>query len=161
MMQPNKVTKVLFSIFLGIGVLLAAVTVGVYAASHEKAVLVAIGVQAVVWLLIGGIGLGVVYGKVRRDRTLMETGNCVKAKVTEIYQDRSMNMNGRSPFRVSCQYTDEGTQTIYVFRSNPLWFDPTSNLTGATVDVYVDYNNFKKYYVNVESLMSGYRVEVL
>lgn len=160
-MQPNKVTKLLFSIFLGIGVLLAAVTAAVYAASHERAVLLALGTQAILWLLMGGIGLGVVYGKARRDRTLMETGNCVKAKVTEIYQDRSMHVNGRSPYRVSCQYTDEGEQTIYVFRSNPLWFDPTSNFMGTTVDVYVDYNNFKKYYVDAESLMNGYRVEVL
>lgn len=160
-MKPTNVLKLLFSIFFAIGVVLLAVAIFVYFTVPSRIALLVLGIQSAVWLMIGGIGLAFTLSRARRDRRLLESGTRIEAHVNDIYQDRSISYNGRHPFRIACEYRDDATNTIYVFRSNPLWFDPTPYLTSGKIEVCVDYDNYKKYVVDTGNLAGGARIEVL
>lgn len=160
-MNVSKFLKKMFVIFFIVGLVLAAVGVLVYAMGNRMAVVV-LGIQAGVWLLIGGGGL--VYLALRRNRSeeLLASGVRIQAEITDVYPDASITVNGRHPYRIACQYRDEGTKTIYTFRSEPLLFDPGKFLNGRrTVDVCVERDRFDRYVVDVNELLDGYRMREL
>ena len=160
-MNVSKFLKKMFVIFFIVGLVLAGVGVLIYTMG-DRMVLTVLGVQAGIWLLLGGGGL--VYLAVRRSRheELLASGVRIQAEITDVYPDASMTVNGRHPYRIACQYRDEGTKTIYTFRSEPLLFDPGAYLEGRrTVDVCVDRDRFDRYVVDVSELLDGYQMREL
>ncbi len=160
-MNVSKFLKKMFVIFFIVGLALAAVGVLVYAMGDRTAV-VAFGIQAGVWLLLGGGGLVYLALRRRRREELLASGVRIQAEITDVYPDASITVNGRRPYRIACRYRDEGTKTIYTFRSEPLLFDPGEFLDGRrTVDVCVDRDRFDRYVVDVTELLDGYQMREL
>ena len=86
-------------------------------------------------LIVGGIGLvfaliggGMwVYGviKNRSNAHLQKNGVEIHASFQGVEQNTGLTVNGRSPFRLVCQWQHPQTRELHIFRSDNLWFDPT------------------------------------
>lgn len=158
-MKNKNALKLMFGIFFSIGLAFSAVVIVMLVRGAMTPLPFVFGVQALVWLSIGGIGLAVVLMKEKRRAYLLENGDRISAKITEVYIDQTMSYNGRRPYRIACQYVDDGTKTIYTFKSEPLFFDPRPLLSGDRIDVCTDYNRFDRYAVDVKSAIGDYEIK--
>lgn len=105
-----------------------------------------------VFTTIGGSILAVVAIKNRRDAYLKVHGTPVQSEFQSVELNTSLTVNGRHPFRVVSQWINPATSKVHVFRSNHIWFDPTSYISGKHVTVMIDNNNPKKYFMDVSFL---------
>jgi len=105
-----------------------------------------------VFSLIGGgiVGVQVRNRKVRA--WLRQNGMRVQAKFDGVDYDTSLKVNGRSPWRLLCQWQHPVTQKVYVFRSDAIWFDPTPFAKRDRLDVLVNADNPKQYEVDISFL---------
>jgi len=113
-------------------------------------------------LILGGLGAvftsiaaGFVIYAARRRRIrawLAVNGMRVQAQVERVYLDTSVKVNGRSPFRIAAQWQNPMNQEIHVFRSDPIWFDPTPHMQRKAVDVKVNADNPHQYEMDISFL---------
>jgi hypothetical protein len=115
-------------------------------------------IGALILGIIGGIdvlisGLILYFGYRRREKIkwLKENGKLVNAKVNEVSLNRQLKVNGRSPYIITAQWQDAATQTIHLFTSDNIWFDPTQYVK-EEIEVWIDPNNPKSYYVKTDFL---------
>lgn len=102
---------------------------------------------------VGGIGLGVQLGKDRKKYTLLNSGKCLHATVESISLNTGYSVNGRHPFVIFCSYRDEYENTVYRFKSGHVWDDPQYTMpVGSLIDVYVNPQDYSKYYVDTETV---------
>lgn len=100
---------------------------------------------------VGGFPLVAAIGNGKKQKKLMANGKCLQAKVESIDLNRSYKVNGRSPYILICTYGDEFADVIYRFKSGNIWRDPSiSTPVGSIIDVYVDPQDYSKYYVDTE-----------
>lgn len=144
------------SIFTILGAVFLATGVIIYYALKEEE-------GAILFLLIfGGIGLlffvlGVIFlivelkKKLRNDK-LLGAGNYVMAEVLEVTLNYNVAVNRRHPYIVRCRYQDM-YGNVHIFKSRDLFFDPTDLLKDRMVKVYVDGENYKHYYVDIDEVL--------
>ena len=144
------------SIFTILGAVFLATGVIMYYALKEDE-------GAILFLLIfGGIGLlffvlGVIFlivelkKKLRNDK-LLGAGNYVMAEVLEVTLNYNVAVNRRHPYIVRCRYQDM-YGNVHIFKSRDLFFDPTDLLKDRMVKVYVDGENYKHYYVDIDGVL--------
>lgn len=102
--------------------------------------------------LFAGIGGGLLVAWFRRRRIIAQlhaSGLPIQAKFVECYQDTSTRVNGRSPWRVTCQATHPATGKLQSFKSDPIWVDPTERMHGRDLRVLVDPARPKHYFVDL------------
>lgn len=107
--------------------------------------------------LLGGLGLvfaGVAAGFVvtgvvgrRRRAWLEQHGLRVDAKVIGVAIDTRFQVNNRNPWRIQAQWLDPRRNTLHLLQSEAIWFDP-SDLLPATVGVWIDPDNPKRYWMD-------------
>lgn len=89
-------------------------------------------------------------------KKLMQQGHYVIAKVESIHRNNNIEVGGRTPYVVYCNYQDIYSGTIYRFKSKNIWYNPEAFLQqDEEVRVYVNGQDYSKYYVDVESAMQG------
>lgn len=89
-----------------------------------------------------------------RKKKVRETGRILYATVDEISRCSNYRVNGRRPYVVFCSYRDDYKDIIYRFKSEYLWVNPEPAITvGSTINVYVEMDNYKNYYVDTESMI--------
>ena len=76
------------------------------------------------------------------------------AEITGGMLNYNYRLNGRHPWKLECRYEDIFTGAVYLFSSENIWIDPQMYI-GQQVAVYVDGENYKKYYVDVDSLLAA------
>lgn len=107
------------------------------------------------FLVFGSIGftiLGVTASGEGKKKRLMENGRLVHAVVEGIELNTFITVNGMNPYNVFCGYVDPATGEKIEFKSNNLYFNPNEFYElGSYIDVYVDQDNYKKYYVDVRN----------
>lgn len=106
-----------------------------------------------------GIGAGLVVHSVRKKaegKRLKEMGMCLNGEIVGIAVNRRISSNYRHPYVLQCQCTTPDGQ-MRLYQSGPIWYNPTKLLTSAYVPVYVDRNNFKKYYVDLSRVLPDYQ----
>jgi hypothetical protein len=99
-------------------------------------------------VIFAGIGFGMIGFRVRsKDRAawLTQNGKRLKTDVTGVELNQALTVNGRSPYQIVSQLSDAATNTVRVFHSGNIWFDPSEYIKSRTVDVFVDPGNPKKY----------------
>lgn len=84
---------------------------------------------------------------------LKTSGKRVIAEVISGEPVNYISVNRKHPYVVDCSYQDEVTGLTYLYRSNHIWEEP-STLIGKQVSVYIDRNNPKRYYVDMEELIN-------
>ncbi|MBU1718123.1 MAG: DUF3592 domain-containing protein [Bacteroidetes bacterium] len=103
--------------------------------------------------LIGVLLLRYKIRKVKTNTILLQTGQKIQADIISIDYNRGLTVNDKNPLQIECQWLQAFDNTVYVFRSDNLWFDPRPFLGDRTqLDVYIERENPKKYYVDVSFL---------
>ncbi len=104
-------------------------------------------------LISSGVGFGLIISSILRSRTikkLLESGQKIEVAIKQVALDESLKVNGRSPYKILCEYNDGGK--ILILKSDNIWFDPTEYLKDQKISVYMDPANHKKYYVDISFL---------
>ena len=118
-----------------------------------------------VGLIFGGIGaifliLGIIFlivelCKKKRSDALLASGHYILGEVVDIAANINVNVNGRYPYHIVVQYIDpHGVR--HIFRSPGLRIFRDPELLGKKVKVYVENDNFKHYYVDVDEILPKY-----
>lgn len=117
-------------------------------------------IVAIVFGIIGGVflilGLSLLFAELHKKLILQEAVNnhvFVNAEVTRVYENGAVEVDGEHPYIAECEYADPETDHIYHFRSKNLFFD-AHPLLGTMIRVYVQIDNMKNYYVDVENAFS-------
>lgn len=110
-----------------------------------------LGIIGGLFVLIPGLILYFFYRRQKKILWLKENGKLVTAQVSSIVLNTNFKVNGRSPFVINAQWQDTATNTMCVFQSENIWFDPTQYVKG-TVEVMVDPNDNKSYYMKTDFL---------
>ena len=102
-----------------------------------------------------GVGLLIAQNRMRRRRArLLKEGQRINADIIEIGYDTRVTVNGRCPLVIRCQAVNPADGCVYVFQSQPFWFDPAPFLGNRTqLPVYVDPDNYRHYAVDTEGIV--------
>ena len=106
-------------------------------------------------LVFAVIGLGMVFVRTRgrkRAAWLRQHGRRVKTAYKGVELNQSLRVNGRSPYQIISQSPDPASNTVRVFESENIWFDPSEYIKGETIDVLVDPSDPKKYVMDISFL---------
>lgn len=152
--QKNPM-KLFGAIFAGVAVvelvaLLALLCMPVIRQNAE-AVTVFVSVLGIQSLIFGSIGAGVLINIRKKEHlreALIANGYFKTAVVVETERVYNVRINSRHPYRVVCRIEENGV--LHEYRSDLLMHDP-GLLPGDSVNVYLDWQDDKRYYVDVES----------
>ena len=136
--------------FIALGLLLWRTGAG-DTETENLILLCVLGGQGVIFALAGAICL---MKDIRRRRGMQEAidqGYYILAKVAGTTVQTNVSMNGRHPCVVECQAMQDGV--LHIYRSRYLYFDPTAVLDGREVKVYINRNDPKQYYVDIDELL--------
>lgn len=100
-----------------------------------------------------GLGMIVVRARARkRAEWLHQHGVRMKTAYSRVALNQSLRVNGRSPWQIITQSADPSSNTIRVFESENIWFDPSEYIKGDTIDVLVDRNDPNRYVMDISFL---------
>ena len=117
------------------------------------------------WLgttILGGLGLafssiggGILFATragEKKKHYLLAYGNAIETDLQGVDRNTSVEINGQSPWRISSQWLDPQSNTMRIFHSENLWFDPSSFIKRKKVTVLLDPNNPKRYHMDTSFL---------
>jgi hypothetical protein len=88
----------------------------------------------------------------RKKKWLLENGKRISSEFQKIETNTSFEVNGRHPYMIVSQWHDVETQTIHIFESENIWYNPEKFVNNKTIDVLVDSKNYKRYYMDINFL---------
>lgn len=107
-------------------------------------------ILATVFTAIGVYFLKIKLESDARKRELGEQRISIYATVEEITCNPYLHVNNVHPYTIYCTYRDEYRDTIYQFKSERIWGDPSDVFpVGSTIEVWVNASDYSKYHVNV------------
>lgn len=109
------------------------------------------GIGAVFFIIGAGIIL-VGSQKSRKDEFLRKNGTPIETEFQSVEQNTALSVNGKHPFMVLTQWLNPATSELHIFKSNNLWFDPSSFIKTKKITVFIENNNPKKYFVDLSFL---------
>ncbi|MEG2054587.1 MAG: phage holin family protein, partial [Oscillospiraceae bacterium] len=95
-------------------------------------------VLGLVFFLVGASILLVALLKNKRKKWLLQNGERLIATITNVGQDYSVSVNGRSPNVINCEYVDQSTGVRHIFKSKGFFEEMKLDLIGEDIAVYVD-----------------------
>ncbi len=108
-----------------------------------------------IFLLIGVIGLAVLSHKKKKEKNLRENGELVYAAYSETIMNMNIRVNGRHPYNIIVQWNNPEDGKKYLLKSKNIYFNPEMIIEERnikTFPVYMNPNNKKKYFVDVDIL---------
>lgn len=88
-----------------------------------------------------------------RAQRLKQSGELIRADFVSVDVNNAVSVNRRHPFFILCDWKDPLTGQRERFKSGFIWSDPTPFIDlHKKIDVYIDRNNRKKYYVDISFL---------
>ncbi len=96
------------------------------------------------------------YKKKKMILYLKNNASIINAKFVEVKLNKSYEVNGKNPFIIICEYKGIDGK-VYTFKSENIWFNPTDIITKNTIKsfpIYVNHDNYKKYYMDIENVIS-------
>ena len=106
-----------------------------------------------VFLLIGTVFLIVEKRRRAMEEELKNHGQTLEAEVKGVQNDLNVAVNGRHPYYLEAHWRDPITDTVHVFRSRDVNFDPRGYVEGRKVTVYVRDNDYSRYYMDLEHVL--------
>jgi hypothetical protein len=110
------------------------------------------GVFGFVILTIGAIMIGLKMRKRHLRAWLARSGTRVQATYESAFYEKTYDSFGRSPYRLLCRWQHPTTQESYILRSDRIWFDPRPFVKRESLDVLINLDNPKQYYVDISFL---------
>ncbi|MGI9334629.1 MAG: DUF3592 domain-containing protein [Gammaproteobacteria bacterium] len=83
---------------------------------------------------------------------LKVNGTPIKTTFQGVEINRSLRVNGRSPYRIVTQWKNPSTSELHLFESENIWFDPSDHINVDEITVLIERHNPKKYYVDISFL---------
>lgn len=111
-----------------------------------------VGGLGTAFFLIGGGMFLVPAIRGRGAARLRETGQLVQGRFQGVERNTGLEMNGRNPFRIVCQWQNPVTSDVHVFHSDNIWFDPSDHISGDSIPVYINPTNPRRYWVDTSFL---------
>lgn len=108
-----------------------------------------------IFLIIGGTGILVKTNKTKLEKRLRENGELIYADYVETILNTSYSVNGRSPYKIICEWDNPADSKEYMFKSKNIWTNPENLIEEKNIKqfpVYIDNNNKKKYLVDIDIL---------
>lgn len=105
-----------------------------------------------VFLIIGIVLVAHAWRGNRNEQRLRQQGVPIETEFSRVELNTALRMNGRHPFQVLTRWQNPGTGKLHEFRSGNLWFDPTSQVAGRRIKVFIERNNPAKYFVDLSFL---------
>jgi Protein of unknown function (DUF3592) len=112
----------------------------------------AFGALGFVILTIGAIMLGLKLRKRHLRAWLARSGTRVQAAYQGALYEKNYDVFNRSPYRLLCRWEHPTTQKSYILRSDRIWFDPRPFVKRESLDLLINLDNPKQYYVDVTFL---------
>lgn len=109
-----------------------------------------------IFLLIGGINIFKIISNKKKKERLIKTGIKIEATYIETNTNFNLRVLGRNPSNIICEYDDPVSNNTYKFKSERLWYDPSLYISDCEIEtftVYVNKNDMKDYYVDIEELI--------
>ena len=110
-----------------------------------------------IFLLLGLILLGLDLRRRSRLRNAYYSGNCVEAKILGMVTQNNVNTFSGVPRMLECAWTD-ASGVVHVYRSRYLYTDVSQMLKSDTVPVYIDRENEKYGFVDVDAVLPEIRI---
>lgn len=142
-------------VFAIVGPILIAVGISVFLAVHGEGNIIFLSVYGSMGLIFLAIGLVFLVIKIRRKQRcnrLLQSGSYIMAEIVETKINYNVRINGKSPYVVECQYWDMAGN-VHIFKSRCLYFNPESLFKDRMVRVYVEGDNYKNYYVDIDEVL--------
>ena len=154
-MSATSIVGIVFTI-IGVFFLILGIILGIGLRSEigmeSFAFLFAFGGMGLLFFTLGLVCLITLGNQKKNAQRLLDNGNYVVAEIFDISQNYNVSVANKHPFMVSCKYeTVDGT--VHIFKSRYLYFNPEPLLKNNVVRVYVDNDNFKKYYVDIDEVL--------
>ncbi len=111
-----------------------------------------LGVMGAVFFAIGGGMVALKWRGEQRRAHLQQHGQRILADFVSVEHNTQLKVNGRSPFRILCQWHNPSSREVHLFKSDNLWFDPSKLITQEQMTVMIDKQNPKHYWVDVSFL---------
>jgi hypothetical protein len=105
--------------------------------------------------VFAGIPTGILLAQARgrnRARWLKENGQRISTKFERVERNYSVSVNNHNPYRIISVGQDPFTHQTRVFQSYNLWRDPTPLIGNRSIDVLIDPNNPKSYWLDTDFL---------
>lgn len=94
---------------------------------------------------------GILIGRMRRrklDAWLRQYGQRVATQFDRVERNTSVRVNGAHPYRIFSQGQNPFTAQVEIFHSYNLWSDPSPYVHDRSIDVLIDPNNPKRYWLD-------------
>lgn len=88
----------------------------------------------------------------RKDEYLINNGTPIETEYQSVELNTALSVNGAHPFRVLTRWLNPSTSELHVFKSNNMWFDPSSYIKSKNITVFIEKDNPRKYYVDLSFL---------
>ncbi|KLN62063.1 hypothetical protein WH96_00520 [Kiloniella spongiae] len=100
-----------------------------------------------------GIGFSVYfYKKGKQKKYLLRYGTPVTAQIDSIIQNTNVRVNGKHPFQIIAQWQDPVSNTLHLFKSENIWFNPEPHIESDIITVLLNQAAPQKYYVDISFL---------
>jgi uncharacterized protein DUF3592 len=106
-------------------------------------------------IIFAAIGLTMIGLRARRREQVLwltQHGKRIKTDITGVELNESLTVNGRCPYHIVSQLSDPATNSIRVYHSDNIWFDPSDYVKNRSVDVLVDPRNPTRYVMDTSFL---------
>lgn len=114
-----------------------------------------LGGTGLIFSLIGGGLLFWMIRKAQIKQWLRENGTPISVDFYSVERDTSITVNGRHPYRVYAQGKNPFNGKLEQFPSEAIWVDPTTELQGTKLKVFIDPNKPSRHSVDVERFLDG------
>lgn len=111
-----------------------------------------LGSTGLILLAIGLVFLVIKIRQKQRCNRLLQSGSYIMAEIVETKINYNVRINGKSPYVVECQYRDMAGN-VHIFKSRYLYFNPETLFQDRMVRVYVEGDNYKHYYVDIDEVL--------
>lgn len=110
------------------------------------------GLLGAFFFAIGAGMMLVSYFNKNKKNNLISTGDSIEADFQHVELNQNLSVNKAHPYQITAQWLNPKTKEVHIFKSENIWFDPTSHINSKKIKVYIEPNNPKKYYVDISFL---------
>ncbi|MBN2411118.1 DUF3592 domain-containing protein [candidate division KSB1 bacterium] len=111
-----------------------------------------LGCLGIVFGGIGGTMLGLVLRSNRQEKWLLENGQIIFTDYDSVILDTSIRLKGQNPYRILSQWLNPQNNTVYIFKSKPILYNPEKYVKSKAIQVRINPDNPKQYLMDTSYL---------
>lgn len=112
-------------------------------------------IVGIIGLVFFSIGFSIIMAgrlKAKKIQNLKTNGSPIETQFQSVEVNGALKVNGRSPYQIFTQWTNPESGKLHIFKSENIWFDPTSFIKQNKITVLITRGNPKRYYVDTSFL---------